>query len=159
MQIMYDLEKKEHRVDEELDIIFEALRLKVLPRLLCSLENGVCLLELCLLYSDLWPGNCMMEKGTREIVDIVLYAFWDYNKCDLGSWRAFCYNTDEDFFTCYKNAMEPLEPKEDGDDRNRLYAILICLYLDILYPLTTGNSPDDLLVSALYREEAEFYDR
>ncbi|KAI4705142.1 hypothetical protein J4E81_000021 [Alternaria sp. BMP 2799] len=142
MQTMYDLEKSKYGVDEELEVIFEALRSKVIPRLLRPLETGGRSIEPCLLHSDLWPGNCMLEKETGKIIIFDSCAFWGHNECDLGSWRAPRYNMGEEFFTCYKDIVKPSQPEEDWDDRNRLYAIRY-----------------DLLVSALYPEKPEFHDR
>ncbi|KAI4922771.1 hypothetical protein J4E90_001205 [Alternaria incomplexa] len=142
MQTMYDLEKSKYGIDEELEVIFEALRSKVIPRLLRPLETGGRSIEPCLLHSDLWPGNCMLEKKTGKIIIFDSCAFWGHNECDLGSWRAPRYNMGEEFFTCYKDIVKPSQTEEDWDDRNRLYAIRY-----------------DLLVSALYPEKPEFHDR
>lgn len=96
---MYDLEKSKYRVAEELEIIFEALCLKVMLRLLRPLETGGRSIELCLLHSDLWPGNCMLEKETGKIIIFDSCAVWGHNECDLGSWRAPWYNMGEELFT------------------------------------------------------------
>jgi len=125
MQTMYDLEKSKFGVDEELEIIFEALRSKVIPRLLRPLETGGRSIKPCLLHSDLWPGNCMLEKDTGKIIIFDSCAFWGHNECDLGSWRAPRHNMGEEFFTCYKDVVKPSQPEEDWDDRNRLYAMLV----------------------------------
>ncbi|KAH8701347.1 hypothetical protein GQ44DRAFT_778739 [Phaeosphaeriaceae sp. PMI808] len=64
MQSMYQFEKSTQGVDKELDILFDALYKKAIPRLLRSLETNGRSIEPCLIHSDLWPGNCMPDADT-----------------------------------------------------------------------------------------------
>ncbi|EFQ88872.1 hypothetical protein PTT_15060 [Pyrenophora teres f. teres 0-1] len=134
MEAMYNFEKSTHGVDEELESIFEALRTKVIPRLLRPLETGGRSIEPCLVHSDLWPGNCMPDADTGEIMIFDSCSFWGHNECDLGSWRAPRYKMGRPFFKEYQKIMGISEPHEDWDDRNRLYAIRYDLLVSGLYP-------------------------
>lgn len=88
MQAMYAYEKQTQGIDKELDGLFEALCDKVIPRLLRPLETGGRSIEPCLVHSDLWPGNCMLDADTRKIIVFDSCAFWGHNEADLGPWRA-----------------------------------------------------------------------
>ncbi|CAE7215502.1 Fructosamin-kin multi-domain protein [Pyrenophora teres f. teres] len=156
MEAMYNFEKSTHGVDEELESIFEALRTKVIPRLLRPLETGGRSIEPCLVHSDLWPGNCMPDADTGEIMIFDSCSFWGHNECDLGSWRAPRYKMGRPFFKEYQKIMGISEPHEDWDDRNRLYAMSVCPCRD-QSDLLTVSSRYDLLVSGLYPNEDKFH--
>jgi protein-ribulosamine 3-kinase len=122
---IYDFEKSRYGVDEELETIFDAVRTKVIPRLLRPLETGGRSIKPCLVHSDLWPGNYMPEKSTNKLIVFDSSAVWGHNECDLGSWRASRYKMGEWFFKEYEERMGWSEPKEDWNDRNRFYSMLL----------------------------------
>jgi fructosamine-3-kinase len=123
MRHMYNLEKKVHGEDEELDRVFEGLCNKVIPRLLRPLETGGHSIKPCLVHSDLWQGNCMTDAKTGELVIFDACAFWGHNEADLGPWRAPRYKLGRPYFEAYKKVMGISEPHADCDDRNKLYAL------------------------------------
>jgi hypothetical protein len=83
MQSMYEFEKQAQGADEELDGLFDALCKKVIPRLLRPLETGGRSVEPCIVHSDLWPGTCMLDADTGEIIIFDSCAFWGHNEADL----------------------------------------------------------------------------
>jgi protein-ribulosamine 3-kinase len=123
MKAMYEAEKQTQGVDEALDSLFHALCNKVIPRLLRPLETGGRSIKPCLIHSDVWPGNCMLDADTRDIIIFDSCAFWGHNEAELGPWRAPCYRLGQPYLQQYQKVMGMSEPHADWDDRNALYAL------------------------------------
>jgi len=139
MRKMFAVEEQAHGKDERLERLKKGLYEKVIPRLLRPLETGGRSIQPCLVHSDLWPGNAMLDTDTNAVIIFDSCAFWGHNEADLGSWRASRYKMGRPFFKEYQKAMGISEPQEDWDDRNALYALRY-----------------DLLVSALYAKDLKF---
>lgn len=122
MRKMFQMVEQAHGRDEELEALKAALFDKVIPRLLSPLETGGRSIKPCLVHSDLWPGNVMLD-GSGSITIFDSCAFWGHNEADLGSWRAPRYNMGQPYLEEYQRAMGVSEPKDDFDDRNALYAM------------------------------------
>ena len=120
---MFDLEVKGHAQDDELEQLKSNMLTKVIPRLLRPLETGGRSIKPCLIHSDLWPGNCMPDADTDEIMIFDSCAFWGHNEADLGSWRAPRYRLGKPYLREYQRVMGISEPQADWDDRNALYAV------------------------------------
>ncbi|KAI9710075.1 MAG: hypothetical protein M1820_002877 [Bogoriella megaspora] len=84
MKSMYEFEKQTQGEDEELESLFGDLSKKGIPRLLRSLETDGRSVEPCLVHSDLWPGNCMPDADTGELMVFDSCAFWGHNEANLG---------------------------------------------------------------------------
>ncbi|KAK7416889.1 hypothetical protein QQX98_004947 [Neonectria punicea] len=123
MRQMFAVEEKAHGKNDELELLKGAFYDKVIPRLLRPLETGGNTIQPCLIHSDLWPGNCMADNDTGNIIVFDSCAFWGHNEADLGSWRAPRYKMGRPFFKEYQKEMGISEPKGDWDDRNALYAL------------------------------------
>ena len=124
MKRMLQLEELSHgKDDEEFEELKEKLLTKVIPRLLRPLESGGRKVTPCLVHSDLWPGNCMPDADTDEIMIFDSCAYWGHNESDLGSWRAPRYRMGKPFLREYQRRMGMSYPEEDWDDRNALYAM------------------------------------
>ncbi|KAF2113619.1 Fructosamine kinase-domain-containing protein [Lophiotrema nucula] len=130
---MYEFEKSMQGVDEELDGLFNALCDKVIPRLLRPLES----IEPCLVHSDLWPGNCMPDADTGELMLFDSCAFWGHNEAELGPWRAPRYRLGRPYLEQYQKVMGMSEPHADWEDRNALYALRYDFLVSALYPNET----------------------
>lgn len=100
MRVMMKKELLSHGTDDE---EFESLKKKglskVIPRLIHPLESGGRKLTPCLVHSDLWPGNCMPDAATGEVMLFDSCAFWGHNEADLGSWRQPRYRMGKPFFS------------------------------------------------------------
>lgn len=120
---MFQVEEKAHDRDEELEELKERILSKVVPRLLRPLETGGRSIKPCLIHSDLWPGNCMPDANTDEIIVFDSCAYWGHNESDLGSWRAPRYRLGKPYLKEYQRVMGVSEPRRDWDDRNALYAV------------------------------------
>lgn len=120
---MFQVEEKAHDRDEELEKLKKVMLSKVIPRLLRPLETGGRSVKPCLIHSDLWPGNCMPDADTDEIMLFDSCAYWGHNESDLGSWRATRYRLGKPYLREYQRVMGISEPRADWDDRNALYAV------------------------------------
>ena len=120
---MFEIEGEAHDRDEKLEELKEGMLGKVIPRLLRPLETAGRSIRPCLVHSDLWPGNCMPDADTDEIMLFDSCAYWGHNESDLGSWRAPRYRMGKPYLKEYQRVMGISEPRRDWDDRNALYAV------------------------------------
>lgn len=109
--------------DDEFEDLKKTTLALVLPRLLRPLETGGRRVIPCLIHTDLWPGNCMPDADTREVVVFDSCAMWGHHEADLGSWRAPRYRMGKPFIDEYQRRMGMDYPTGDWDDRNLLYAL------------------------------------
>ncbi|KAL8832478.1 MAG: hypothetical protein Q9191_000248 [Dirinaria sp. TL-2023a] len=135
MSRMLELEELAHgKDDQEFEELKEKLLTKIIPRLLRPLESDGRKVTPCLVHSDLWPGNCMPDVDTDEIMIFDSCAYWGHNESDLGSWRAPRYRMGKPFLKEYQKQMSMSYPEEDWDDRNALYAMRYDLLNSALFP-------------------------
>ena len=109
--------------DEEFEELKRKMVALVIPRLLRPLETGGRKVIPCLIHTDLWPGNCMLDANTDEIVIFDSCVMWGHNEADLGSWRASRYRMGTSYIQEYQRRIEVAVPQNDRDDRNLLYAL------------------------------------
>lgn len=110
---MFEIEELSHGQDDELDSLKEDFFAKVIPRLLRPLETGGRSIEPCIVHSDLWPGNCMPDYETGQIIIFDSCAFWGHNEVDSGSWRASRYKMGRPFLKEYQSIMGTSKPHDD----------------------------------------------
>ncbi|KAI1270121.1 Fructosamine kinase-domain-containing protein [Xylariaceae sp. FL1019] len=115
---------------EELDILEKRLLSHVIPRLLSILEANGQAIEPSLIHGDLWEGNIGMSPQNGNIYIFDAAAFYAHNEMETGNWRCH-YNKIHDpaYTKAYLQHYEPSEPKDEWEDRNRLYSI----YYNIIY--------------------------
>lgn len=123
MQAIFKYQKQVQGEDEELESLFKDLCEKVIPRLLRPLETKGRSIKPCLIHSNLWPSNCMLDTDTREIMIFNSCVYWGHSEADLGLWRAPRYRLGRSYLEEYKKIMGMSEPHEDWEDRNALYAL------------------------------------
>ncbi|KAF2121586.1 Fructosamine/Ketosamine-3-kinase [Lophiotrema nucula] len=114
---------------EELDKVENRLIAAVIPRLLNALTENGRSIHPCLIHADLWEGNIGTTKdGNTCIYDSA--AFYAHNEMEVANWRGY-YNkiSDKVYTQTYLKYYEPSKPKEEWDDRNRLYSI----YYNVIY--------------------------
>ncbi|KAJ4294364.1 hypothetical protein N0V90_008054 [Kalmusia sp. IMI 367209] len=145
MEAMFQFEKRIHGEDHELESLFKDLKDKVIPRLLRPLETGGHFIEPCLIHSDLWPGNCMLDADSGEIMIFDSCGYWGHNESDLGSWRAPRYRLGRPFMEEYQRIMGMSEPHGDWDDRNALYALAKKEMKTLIDKFPNGLREDDPL--------------
>lgn len=124
MHSMFEIEAlSQGKDDTEFEDLKQKLFTKIIPRLLRPLESGGRKVTPCLVHSDLWPGNCMPDADTDNIMIFDSCAYWGHNESDLGSWRAPRYRMGKPFLREYQRLIGMSFPEEDWDDRNALYAM------------------------------------
>ncbi|KAI0389417.1 Fructosamine kinase-domain-containing protein [Xylariaceae sp. FL0594] len=116
---------------DDLEKLETRLLSHVVPKLLRVLETEGRTLKPSLIHADLWEGNTgrCTKTGRPYIFDAA--AFYAHNEMEVGNWRCH-YNKifkDGVYIDSYLKFQEPSEPKDEWDDRNRLY----CIYFNIIY--------------------------
>ncbi|KIW96275.1 uncharacterized protein Z519_03343 [Cladophialophora bantiana CBS 173.52] len=97
----------------------------VILRLLGALQSDGRDIVPALVHGDLWEQNVgiAMETGNTIVFDPgCTYA---HNEMEFGTWRcswAFHFNSPT-YMRLYQQHIQPSEPVEEWDDRNRLYSI------------------------------------
>ena len=130
LQHVIDLDFVVNGYWKELDVLEKRIFERVIPRLIGGLERDGRSIKPCLIHADLWEGNIGTSCETGEIYVFDSGAFYAHNEMEIGNWRCH-YNKiqDEIYTTTYLQHYESSEPKEEWDDRNRIYSI----YYNVIY--------------------------
>ncbi|KAL8940310.1 MAG: hypothetical protein Q9216_002865 [Gyalolechia sp. 2 TL-2023] len=97
----------------------------VIPRLLGALQSEGREIRPALIHGDLWENNVGTEKETGRTIVFDPGSTYAHNEMESGTWRcswAFYFNSPI-YMELYQRHIEPSEPVEEWDDRNRLYSI------------------------------------
>jgi protein-ribulosamine 3-kinase len=94
---------------------------KVIPRLLGDGRE----IKPVLVHFDLWEGNVATDLDTGEIVAFDPVSGYAHNEVEFGTWRCSwsTHFRSPIYMTLYQREIEPSEPVEEWDDRNRLYGL------------------------------------
>lgn len=97
----------------------------VIPRLLGALQSDGRVLKPSLVHGDLWEGNIGIDMETGATVVFDPGSTYAHNEMEFGTWRCTwaCYFNSPIYMRSYQSQVEPSEPAEEWDDRNRLYSI------------------------------------
>ncbi|RWA10990.1 hypothetical protein EKO27_g4105 [Xylaria grammica] len=109
----------------ELEAACNQLIDKVIPRLLGVLQSDGRDIKPSLIHGDLWERNVGIDMETGEPVLFDAGSTYAHNEMEFGTWRcswAFYFNSPI-YTRMYQQHIEPSEPAEEWDDRNRLYSI------------------------------------
>lgn len=123
MSSMFEHEERAYGKNDRMDYLKVALFEKVVPRLLRPLETKGRMVQPCVIHSNIWPGNMMLDVETNKVIILDSCAFWGHNEADLGTWRAPRYKLGPPFLREYQKTMQISEPHEDWDNHNALYAV------------------------------------
>jgi len=97
----------------------------VIPRLLGALQSDGREITPRLLHGDLWEQNVGIDMETGNIIVFDPGCTYGHNEMEFGTWRctwALHFNSPT-YMRLYQRHIEPSEPAEEWDDRNRLYSI------------------------------------
>lgn len=122
---------------EELDVIVNRTITNVIPRLLGVLQEDGRQLRPALIHGDMYSGNLGTNTETGEIVIFDASSFYAHNEMELGLWR--WNETMPGFTESYLRHFEKSEPKEEWDDRNRLYSVKSKLNMSADHPDEDGR--------------------
>lgn len=118
---------------------FEKLLSVVVPAVLDPLQAEGRELKPSLVHGDLWEENCGtdLSTGQPKVFDAaVMYA---HNEYELGMWRREVIRFGKTHIRHYMKYMLPSNPREQWDDRNRLYSIKFELAHSIALPATVDS--------------------
>ena len=115
---------------KELDALEERIFSHVIPRLIGNLERDGRSIKPCLIHADLWEGNTGTSYETGDVYIFDSGAFYAHNEMEIGDWRCSYNKIHNKVYTrTYLRHFGPSEPKEEWDDRNRMY----CIYYNVIY--------------------------
>lgn len=109
----------------EFDAACKQLIDAVIPRLLGALQSDGREITPSLIHGDLWERNVGIDMETGDIVLFDPGSVYAHNEMEFGTWRcswAFYFNSPT-YMQAYQRHIEPSEPVDEWDDRNRLYSM------------------------------------
>jgi protein-ribulosamine 3-kinase len=97
----------------------------VIPRLLGALQSGGREIKPSLIHGDLWEQNIGIDMETDKAILFDAGCTYAHNEMEFGTWRCSwaIYFMGQKYMQLYKSHVKPSEPKDEWDDRNRLYSI------------------------------------
>lgn len=122
--------------DEDYENTFETLKSNVIPMILGPLQADGRFLKPSLIHGDLWEDNTGTNLITEEPIIFDSAAHYAHNEFELGMWRRDIVRFSESFVRQYLRLVPPSAPREQWDDRNRLYSIKYDLAHSIALPAT-----------------------
>jgi len=101
----------------------------VIPRLLGALQSDGRNIEPVLIHGDLWEQNVGIDMETGDTILFDPGSVYAHNEMEFGTWRASwaCHFNSPIYMRLYQRHIEPSEPVDEWDDRNRLYSVHIYL--------------------------------
>jgi protein-ribulosamine 3-kinase len=121
--ITYDNES--NGIWPELEVAMKQLIDFVIPKLLGALQSDGREITPALVHGDLWEHNVGADMETGEIIIFDPGCTYAHNEMEFGTWRcswAYRFNSPI-YMRMYQRHIQPSEPVDDWDDRNRLYSI------------------------------------
>lgn len=109
----------------EYDVACKQIVDVVIPRLLLPLQSEGRSITPVLVHGDLWEGNMGIDMETGRTIMFDPGSTYAHNEMEFGTWRctwAYYFNSPL-YMRSYQQHIEPSEPVEEWDDRNRLYSI------------------------------------
>ena len=109
----------------QLETALNHLKAAVIPRLLGVLQSDGRDIVPTLIHGDLWEQNIAHDMETGEMTWFDAGCLYAHNEMEFGGWRCTWASSLRSplYQRLYQREIEPSEPAEEWDDRNRLYAI------------------------------------
>ncbi|KUI57890.1 Protein-ribulosamine 3-kinase, chloroplastic [Cytospora mali] len=116
------------------DVVKMALD-KLIPRLLDILTKNGQAIRPVLIHGDLWESNIGTDEESGEIYFWDACAYYAHHERDVAMWRCAHHQmTDEKYRGEYFKNYPPSEPRQEADDRNRLYSVEILMNNGLTFP-------------------------
>lgn len=98
---------------------------KVIPRLLGILQADGRQITPTLVHGDLWEGNIGIDMESGNAIAFDPGSVYAHNEVEFGTWRCpWAHHLNAPIYIrLYQRHIEPSDPAEEWDDRNRLYSI------------------------------------
>ncbi|KAI1506316.1 Fructosamine/Ketosamine-3-kinase [Biscogniauxia marginata] len=124
LQDVYQLDVRVNGLWEELDSIMKITLDKLIPRLLEPLTSQGRSIKPCLIHGDLWESNIGTDASTGELYIFDACAYYAHHEKELGIWRCEHHEMkDTAYRDEYLKNFGPSEPREELEDRVRLYSV------------------------------------
>ena len=81
IQRCFDWEQELHGSVQEMQALFTAVKVKVIPRLLRPLETGGREVQPCLVHGDLWDGNTSTDLHTNKPIIFDASSLYAHHEC------------------------------------------------------------------------------
>lgn len=126
---IFECDRKMNGPWPQLDAAFQQVVDHVIPRLLGILESDGRSITPSLVHNDLWEGNVGTDVETGKVLAFDPGCFYGHNEVEFGTWRCqwATHFTSTSYIKAYWQEIEPSDPVEEWDDRNRLYSIRAAL--------------------------------
>ncbi|KAJ6000277.1 hypothetical protein N7481_000686 [Penicillium waksmanii] len=97
----------------------------VIPRLLGVLQSDGRTIEPVLIHGSLWEQNMGIDMETGETIVFDAGCTYAHNEMEFGTWRGtWAYHFQKPIYMrLYHQHIQPSAPKNEWDDRNRLYSL------------------------------------
>ncbi|KAL8768000.1 MAG: hypothetical protein Q9209_005671 [Squamulea sp. 1 TL-2023] len=109
----------------EYDAACQQLIDAVIPRLLGALQSDGRDITPALIHGNVWERNIGIDMETGETVLFDAGGTYAHNEMEFGTWRCTwaSYFSSPIYLRLYQRHIEPSDPVDEWDDRNRLYSI------------------------------------
>jgi protein-ribulosamine 3-kinase len=109
----------------EFRVAMDHLINNVIPRLLGALQENGREIKPALVHGDLWEHNVGVDMESGEIIIFDPGCTYAHNEMEFGTWRcSWAYHFNSPIYMReYQRLIEPSEPVDEWDDRNRLYSL------------------------------------
>lgn len=103
----------------------QVIEVVIPPRLLGALQADGRNITPSLIHGDPWENNVGIDRETGDIVIFDPGCTYAHNEMEFGTWRCTwaSYFSSPAYMEHYKRHIEPSEPKDEWDDRQRLHSI------------------------------------
>ncbi|CAJ2506599.1 Uu.00g077850.m01.CDS01 [Anthostomella pinea] len=124
MEDIYKIEKAANGCWKEFDDVIQITLDRLIPRLLDALVADGRTIKPTLIHGDLWESNIGTDEQTDEIFIYDACAYYAHHEKEV----------DEKYRREYFKHYPPSEPREEADDRNRLYAAQTMIVTSLDFP-------------------------
>lgn len=132
---VYKLDVEVNGFWKELDDVVQVTVDKLIPRLLDVLSSEGRSIKPCLIHGDLWEANIGTDMHTGEISIFDACSYYAHHEKEVGIWRCEHHKMkSQEYRNEYFKNLEPSEPIEEYDDRNRLYGVETLLINSAHFP-------------------------
>ncbi|KAI0008498.1 Fructosamine kinase-domain-containing protein [Xylariaceae sp. FL0662B] len=123
LDVAYQQARETNGSWEALNSVYKRVQSHLIPRLIGALESDGRSVTPMLIHGDLWDGNVAVDRETGDPWIFDCAAYYGHHEMELGIWRAERHQLKAEAYRReYLRNCEPSEPKDEWDDRNRLYS-------------------------------------